>query len=54
MHLTLTQEQFQALVGLLDVAVKQVGLRALEPDVVGLFGALKAAIPAETDAPEGA
>lgn len=43
MQLNLTPEQFQVLVGLLDVAVKATGLRALEDDVVSLMQAIKAA-----------
>jgi hypothetical protein len=43
MNLTLTQEQAQALVGLLDIAIKQVGIRAMEDDIVGLMQAIKAA-----------
>lgn len=54
MQLNLTPEQFQALVGLLDVAIKQVGIRAFEDDVAGLMAAVKAAAaqaaaPAEMD-----
>jgi hypothetical protein len=43
MTLHLTPAQFQALVGLLDVAIKQVGIRAFEDDVAGLMQAVKAA-----------
>ena len=43
MTLNLTPEQFQAMVGMLDVAIKQIGLRAMEDDIVGLMGAIKAA-----------
>jgi hypothetical protein len=43
MTLDLTPAQFQALVGLLDVAIKQVGIRAFEDDVAGLMQAVKAA-----------
>jgi hypothetical protein len=44
MHLHLTPEQTQALLGLLDVAIKQVGIRAMEDDVVSLMQAVKAAV----------
>jgi len=44
MTLTLTPTQAQALLGLLDVAIKQVGIRAMEDDVVGLMQAVKAAV----------
>jgi hypothetical protein len=50
--LDLTPAQFQALVGLLDIAIKQVGIRAFEDDVAGLMAAVKAAVPTpqqETD-----
>jgi hypothetical protein len=43
MTLNLTKEQAQALVGLLDIAIKQVGIRAMEDDVVGLMHAIRAA-----------
>jgi len=43
MKLELTPEQFQALVGMMDVAVKQIGIRALEDDIVSLMSAIKAA-----------
>jgi hypothetical protein len=49
MTLTLTKEQFQALVGLLDVAIKSVGIRAMEPDVVGLFDVIRNAKPEQED-----
>jgi hypothetical protein len=42
MHLHLTTTQAQALLGLLDIAIKQVGIRPMEDDVVGLMGAIKA------------
>jgi hypothetical protein len=42
MTLDLTPQQFQALVGMLDVAIKQVGIRAMEDDIVGLMAAVKA------------
>jgi hypothetical protein len=47
MQLDLTPAQFQALVGLLDVAIKQVGIRAFEDDVAGLMAAVKAAAQAQ-------
>lgn len=47
MTLNLTPAQFQALVALLDVAIKQVGIRAFEDDVAGLMAAVKAAAQTE-------
>lgn len=47
MQLDLTPAQFQALVALLDVAIKQVGIRAFEDDVVDLMAAVKAAAHTE-------
>lgn len=47
MRLDLTPAQFQALVALLDVAIKQVGIRAFEDDVAGLMAAVKAAAQTE-------
>lgn len=44
MTLHLTPEQAKALLGLLDIAIKQVGIRAMEDDVVGLMQAVKAAV----------
>ena len=44
MTLTLTPQQAQALLGLLDIAIKQVGIRAMEDDVVGLMQQVKSAI----------
>jgi hypothetical protein len=44
MKFDLTEAQFQALVGMLDVAVKTLGIRALEDDVMGVMIALKAAV----------
>lgn len=43
MHLELTPSQFQALVGMLDIAIKQIGIRAMEDDIVGIMNAVKAA-----------
>jgi hypothetical protein len=43
MKFDLTPAQFQALVGMMDVAVKTLGIRALEDDVVSLMQAVKAA-----------
>ena len=43
MKLDLTSEQFQTVAGLLDQAIKQIGIRAFEDDVVSLIGAIKAA-----------
>ena len=42
MTIELTDVQFQAFVGMMDVAVKSLGIRALEDDVVGVMAALKA------------
>lgn len=50
MTLNLTPAQFQALVALLDLAIKQIGIRAFEDDVAGLMTAVKvAAKPQEED-----
>jgi len=50
MQLDLTPAQFQALVALLDLAIKQIGIRAFEDDVAGLMQAVKAvAKPQEED-----
>jgi hypothetical protein len=43
MALNLTPAQFQVLAGLLDQAIKTLGLRAMEDDVVDLMQAVKAA-----------
>ena len=43
MQLDLTPAQFQTLAGLLDQAIKQIGIRAFEDDVVSLMQAVKAA-----------
>ncbi len=40
--LQLTSPEMQALIGLLDVAIKNVGIRAMEDDVIGLIAAIKA------------
>jgi hypothetical protein len=52
--LDLTPAQFQALVGLLDIAIKQVGIRAFEDDVAGLMAAVKAAVSAQEDIKDAA
>lgn len=44
-QLNLTPEQMQVLAGLLDAAIKTVGVRAMEDDVVDLFRAIKSATP---------
>lgn len=54
MHLTLTPEQAQVLLGLLDIAIKSVGIRAMEDDVVGLMRAVKAAAQPQTNSKEAA
>lgn len=43
MQLDLTTQQFATLAGLLDQAIKTIGIRAFEDDVVSLMGAVKAA-----------
>jgi hypothetical protein len=53
-QLNLTPEQMQVLAGLLDAAIKTVGVRAMEDDVVDLFRAIKSATPpASPEEPEG-
>jgi hypothetical protein len=47
MTLDLTPAQFQVLAGLLDAAVKALGLRAMEDDVVDLMQVIKAAAQAQ-------
>jgi hypothetical protein len=47
MTLDLTPAQFQVLAGLLDAAIKTLGIRAMEDDVVDLMRAVKAAAQAE-------
>lgn len=47
MQLDLTPAQFQALVALLDLAIKQIGIRAFEDDVAGLMVAVKSAAQTE-------
>jgi hypothetical protein len=47
MTLDLTPAQFQTLAGLLDAAIKTLGIRAMEDDVVDLMQAVKAAAQAE-------
>jgi hypothetical protein len=47
MTLDLTPAQFQVLAGLLDAAIKTLGIRAMEDDVVDLMQAVKAAAQAE-------
>ena len=44
-ELKLTQDQMQALAGLLDVAVKTLGLRAITADVLGVVTAIMEAKP---------
>ena len=51
MTLDLTPAQFQALVGMMDVAVKTLGIRALEDDVVSLMQAVKAVTVKTDEAP---
>jgi hypothetical protein len=46
-QLNLTPEQMQVLAGLLDAAVKTIGVRAMEDDVVDLFRAIKSAAPTD-------
>jgi hypothetical protein len=41
MQLDLTPAQFQVLAGLLDAAIKAIGIRAMEDDVVDLMRAVK-------------
>ncbi len=41
MAFDLTPQQFQTLAGLLDVAIKSLGIRAMEDDVVDLMRAVK-------------
>ncbi len=43
MTLELTPAQFQTLAGLLDAAIKTLGIRAMEDDVVDLMRVVKAA-----------
>lgn len=53
-QLSLTSEQMQVLTGLLDAAIKTVGVRAMEDDVIDLFHAIKSAgLPAPPEEPEG-
>ena len=47
MQLDLTPAQFQVLAGLLDVAIKSLGIRAMEDDVVDLMQIVKAAAKVE-------
>ncbi len=44
--LTLDANQLQVLVGLLDAAIKAIGIRAMEDDVVQLMQTIKSAQPA--------
>ena len=44
MTLTLTPEQFQTLLGLLDQAFRVIGIRAHEDDVVSLMQSIKSAV----------
>jgi hypothetical protein len=41
MTLELTPAQFQVLAGLLDIAIKQIGIRAFEEDVCQLMAKVK-------------
>ena len=43
MRIDLTPAQFQTLAGLLDQAIKTIGIRAFEDDVVDLMGVIKTA-----------
>lgn len=47
MTLDLTPAQFQVLAGLLDAAIKTLGIRAMEDDVVDLMQVIKAAAQAQ-------
>ena len=56
--LTLDANQLQVLAGLLDAAIKAIGIRAMEDDVVGLMQTIKNAAPSDTagaaaEEPEG-
>jgi len=42
MNLELSPERLKTLVGLIDVAVKAIGIRAMEDDVLDLMQVLKA------------
>lgn len=42
MNLELSPERLKTLVGLIDVAVKAIGIRAMEDDILDLVQALKA------------
>jgi hypothetical protein len=53
-QLNLSPEQMRTLAGLLDAAIKTVGIRAMEDDVVELMRVIKNAAPVvETDPDEG-
>jgi len=54
MHFHLTPQQAQTLLGLLDIAIKQVGIRAMEDDVVSLMQAVKSAIQPQSQLEEAA
>jgi hypothetical protein len=49
MTIELTNEQFQTLAGVVDVAIKALGIRAMEDDVIALMAAIKAAGATATD-----
>ncbi len=49
MTIELTPAQFQALVGMLDIAIKQIGIRAMEDDIVGIMATVKAAAVKATE-----
>jgi len=52
---TLTEDQMQALAGMLDAATKALGLRAVTKDVLGVLNAIEASEqrPAEEAKPNG-
>ncbi len=52
MNLELSPERLKTLVGLIDVAVKAIGIRAMEDDVLDLVQALKALNAEQAPAPE--
>ena len=50
MTLDLTPQQFNVLLGLIDTAIKQLGVRAMEDDVIDMMSAIKAAVkPAQEE-----
>jgi hypothetical protein len=52
MTLELTPAQFQTLAGLLDAAIKTLGIRAMEDDVVDVMQVIKAAAQTEQNRAE--